>query len=164
MCHSSHVEDFVKGFYSKIGIVNPQQLNFRTIAERLGIHVFYWPEPSQALFLKDYAYIFLNENLTEQQIWQDFCHELAHVLLHSGHQGCMSPLFREYQENKANNFMYHACMPTFMLNQLEIKDYTQQTTVHLSELFHVEYEFALKRLKQYVHNKEFMRNQNGMRY
>lgn len=162
VCCSSHVEDFVKKFYSKIGIVEPQQLDFQTIAERLGIHVFYWTKPSEALFLKNYAYIFLNENLTEQQKWQDFCHEVAHVLLHAGNQSSMSPLFRDYQEWKANNFMYHACMPTFMLDQVKVKDYTPQTVIQLSVIFHVEYEFALKRLKQYIQNKSFMQDPHGV--
>lgn len=36
----------------------------------------------------------------------------------------MSPLFREYQENKANNFMYHACVPTFMLDEIEPRNLT----------------------------------------
>ena len=52
----------------------------------------------------------------------------------------MSPLFREYQERKANNFMYH--MPTFMVKDLQRYDFILQTV----ELFNVEYEFSLKLL------------------
>lgn len=103
--------------------------------------------------MKDHAYIFLNEQLTPQQLWQDFCHELAHVLLHIGHQGRMSLLFREYQEHKANNFMYHACMPSFMLDQLDLYDCTPLTVIQLQGLFNVEYDFAEKRLTQYISNK-----------
>jgi Zn-dependent peptidase ImmA (M78 family) len=73
---------------------------------------FFLPDKGQALFLKENAYRFLNEQLTHQQQWQDFCHELAHILLHTGHQGRMFSLFHEYQENKANHFMYHACVPS----------------------------------------------------
>lgn len=76
------MEDFVKEMYQRISILKPLQLNFRFIAAKLGIKVFYWKEQSQALFLKDYPYIFINEQLNEQQQWQDFGHELGHVLLH----------------------------------------------------------------------------------
>lgn len=150
----SHLEDFIKEFYFKMNIITPPLLDFREIAKNLGIKVFYWSETSQALYANDLPYIFLDESLTQQQQWQDFCHELAHVLLHTGDQFYMYPLFREYQEYKANNFMYHACMPTFMLDELQLCDYLPQTVVKLQELFNVEYEFALKRLTQYL-NKRF---------
>ncbi len=154
MKYYSHLEDYIKDFYTRIGITTPTLLDFREIAEKLGIKVFYWPDTSQALFAEEKPFIFLDESLTQQQQWQDFCHELAHVLLHSGDQFYMYTLFREYQEYKANNFMYHACMPTFMLDELQLYDYLPQTVVKLQELFNVEYEFALKRLTQYL-NKRF---------
>lgn len=153
----SYLEDFIKDFFSTMGIISPSLLNFQVIANNLGIKVFYWPDSSQALFTKEQPFIFLNESLNPQQQWQEFCHELAHVLLHTGDQFYMSPLFREYQENKANNFMYHACMPTFMLEELQLVDCTPQTVMKLQELFNVEYNFALKRLKQY-YNKQIFYN------
>lgn len=147
MNYSTHSEDFIKRLYQLIGIIRPQQLHFQLIATKLEILVFYWRDESQALFLKEEAYIFLNEQLTKQQQWQDFCHELAHVLLHTGHQGRMSPLFREYQENKANHFMYHACVPSFMLDEIEPYNLTVE---YVQEQFNVEYDFAFKRLEQYL--------------
>lgn len=152
--HYTHTEDYIKTFYFKMGISKPQELKFQTIAEQLGINVFYWSDTSQALFMGNKGFIFLNEQLSQQQQWQDFCHELAHVLLHSGHQGRMSPLFREYQENKANNFMYHACIPSFMLDELEQSDTSALTVQHVQQLFNVEYDFAVKRLEQYISNKQ----------
>ena len=62
----------------------------------------------------------------------------------------------KYQEYKANSFMYHACIPTFMLNELSINDYSSSTVLKVSKLFQVEYDFALKRLTQYIQNKHFM--------
>ena len=154
MNYTTHTEDFIKKLYNRMGILVPQQITFKTIAIRLGIQLFYWSDTSQALFLKEKAYIIINEQLSSQQQWQDFCHELAHVLLHSGHQGHMSPLFREYQENKANNFMYHACIPSFMLDELEQSDADALTIQYVQQLFNVEYDFALKRLEQYISNKQ----------
>jgi len=93
----SHTEDFIKDMYLRIGILKPQQLNQHQIARSLSIKLFYWGESSRALFLKDTPYIFINGRLTKQQQWQDFCHELSHVLMHSGHQAWLPPLFIEYQ-------------------------------------------------------------------
>lgn len=161
MKYYSHLEDYIKDFYTKIGITTPTLLDFRVIAKRIGIKVFYWPDSSQALFTKDKPFIFLNELLSKQQQWQEFGHELSHVLLHTGDQFYMSPLFREYQENKANNFMYHFCIPTFMLDELDLYHCTLSTVMQLQHLFNVEYEFALKRLTQYQNNR-IMLNQNNI--
>lgn len=147
MYNMSYTEDFVRNLYSKISILEPQQLDFRLIAARLGIKVFYWKEQSQALFFKDYPYILINNQLNEQQQWQDFGHELGHVLLHVGNQHKMSPSFREYQEYKANHFMYHACIPTFMLNKIKKEHLSVEFVM---KLFKVEQEFARARLIQYI--------------
>lgn len=157
MHYYSHLEDYIRDHYIKMGIVSPNLLDYREISIKIGIKVFYWPDSSQALFANEKPFIFLDETLSQQQKWQEFCHELAHVLLHTGDQFYMSPLFREYQEHKANNFMYHACIPTFMLEELQVYDYTKKTVLKIQELFNVEYEFALRRLKQY-YNKQIFYN------
>ncbi|TKI53617.1 ImmA/IrrE family metallo-endopeptidase [Lysinibacillus mangiferihumi] len=158
MFYTTHTENFLKILYNRMDIFKPQQLNFTLIASKLCIRIIYWSDESQALFTKDKAYIFLNEELTHQQQWQDFCHELGHVLLHTGNQQRMYPLFREYQEYKANNFMYHACIPSFMLDELEPSDLTVE---NVQQLFNVEFDFAFKRLEQYRSKKLHMLNWNS---
>ncbi|MGE7672939.1 ImmA/IrrE family metallo-endopeptidase [Lysinibacillus sp. NPDC094403] len=162
MHYHSHLEEYIKEFYTQMGIITPSLLDHEEISENSGIKVFYWSDSSQALFANEQPFIFLDETLSQQQQWQEFCHELAHVLLHTGDQFYMSPLFREYQEHKANNFMYHACMPTFMLKDLQLYDCTPYTVLNLQELFNVEYEFALKRLTQY-YNKRIMQKRHNIR-
>ncbi|HAU33157.1 MAG TPA: ImmA/IrrE family metallo-endopeptidase [Lysinibacillus sp.] len=162
MKNFSHLEDYIKDFYTKVEITTPALLDFRVIAKRVGIKVFCWPDSSQALFANGKPFIFLNKSCNKQQQWQEFCHELSHVLLHTGDQFFMSPLFREYQENKANNFMYHACIPTFMLDELGLNDCTPSTVIYLQKLFNVEYEFALKRLTQYLNNKIMLKWNNTL--
>lgn len=157
MMYTTQTEDFIQKLYNRIGISKPQKLDFQTIAMHLIIRLFYWSDKSQALFFKNHKYIFLNVQLTPQQQWQDFCHELGHVLLHTGNQKRMYPLFREYQEYKANNFMYHACVPSFMLDELEPSDLTVE---NVQRLFNVEYDFAFKRLEQYRSKKLLMLNWN----
>ncbi|WP_069510873.1 ImmA/IrrE family metallo-endopeptidase [Lysinibacillus sp. FSL M8-0337] len=151
--YSSHLDDFIKQFYIKMDILKPKQINFFKIADCLDIKIHYWDESSQAAFLKNSNFIFLNEHLSFQQQWQDFCHELAHVLFHTGHQGRMAHTWIEYQENKANNFMYHACIPSFMLDELNLYYNNSITAIQIQELFNVEYDFAVKRLTQYISNK-----------
>ena len=149
----TYIEDFVIALYLKIGIRKPHELSFKYIAEELGIKVFYWQESSQALFINNRSFILLNENSTVQQQWQDFCHELAHVLLHVGNQSKIKESFRQYQEAKANNFMYHAAVPSFMLDELNILNSCSATIHKVQKLFNVEYTFAEKRLQQYLSNK-----------
>lgn len=151
--HTTYIEDFIKEMYTRIGIKDPHQLRFQRIAEALGINVFYWHRTSQALFLKTQSFIFLNKSLSDTEQWQEFCHELGHVLQHIGDQNIMSRSWIEYQENKANNFMYHACIPSFMLDELNLYDNNSITAIQIQELFNVEYDFAVKRLTQYISNK-----------
>lgn len=154
MNYTTHTEDFVEELYLKIGINKPHQLNYKIIAHALGIKVFLAPYdgPSQALFVKNMPFIFLSRNLTSSQMWQDFCHELNHVLQHTGNQNYMLGSWVDYQEKKANTFMYHACMPTFMLDELTTND-PSPTIKELQLIFNVEYDFAVKRLTQYFNNK-----------
>ncbi|WP_431030016.1 ImmA/IrrE family metallo-endopeptidase [Lysinibacillus sp. LZ02] len=156
----TYTESYVKELYEKIGIFKPQQLDFQVIASRLGITTFYWKDPSQALFFNNRGYIMVDETLSPQQQWQDFTHELAHVLLHTGSQSRLPQTFIEYQEMKANHFMYHAAMPTFMLDQLGIRDLRDITIRKLQTLFNVEYDFAKKRLTNYIERQRDMLNWN----
>ena len=158
----TYTECYVKEMYEAIGIIHPEQLDFQTIAYRLSISVFYWQEPSQALFFKDRGYIMLDETLSLQQQWQDFTHELTHVLLHTGRQSRLPQTFIEYQEMKANHFMYHAAMPTFMLEQLQINSFSNMTIHKLQTLFNVEYDFATKRLQQYLNKRQSILNWNNV--
>lgn len=153
MYYTSHTEDLVKAFYTQIGVLKPEQLHHKAIAAKLGINIFYWDKPSQAIFYEDYACIFLNNHLTGPQQWQDFCHELCHVLFHCGKQKYIPESFRQYQEIKANQFMYHACIPTFMLTELNLFNATYESIKTVSHIFNVEFDFASKRLTQYVNNK-----------
>ncbi|MFJ8099349.1 ImmA/IrrE family metallo-endopeptidase [Lysinibacillus sp. NPDC096212] len=158
MSYKTHTEDFIENLYTRLGIFSPYQLDFREIAYRLDIQLYYWKNPSQALFLKGKVYIFLNEDLNEQEMWQDFCHELCHALWHSGSQKKMPYSWIEYQEWKADNFMLHACVPTFMLNKLELP-FNEEKAIHLiCEQFKVEEDVAYKRLHHYSYNHFYNRD------
>lgn len=150
----SHLEDYIKSFYTQMKIDSPELLDMKSIARQLEIKLFYWEEKSQAILYEDMSAIFIDCRSSPEMQWQDFMHELCHVLIHTGDQIYMSPLFREYQEFKANNFMYHACVPTFMLDNHNIYDNTLENARLIQELFHVEGKFAIKRLNQYLQNRQ----------
>lgn len=158
----SHLEDFVKKLYYQIDIFEPDNLSIKIISSSLDIKIFYWEEKSQAIIYDDMSAIFIDSRITPQIQWQDYCHELCHVLIHSGNQIHMPYLYREYQEFKANNFMYHAAIPTFMLNNLVLNDCTMENVRLIQQLFNVEEDFAMKRLNQYIQRKHSILNWNSL--
>ena len=50
--------------------------------------------------------------------------------------------FLEYQEWKASNFAYHACVPTFMLDRMDLPTNWRKAVWMIQETFHVDLEFA----------------------
>lgn len=147
MFNYTHLEDYIKNLYLKIGVDKPKQLNRHTIAPRLGITLYPFNGTSEAVYSNGRQYIFLNSNLTQQEQWTEFAHELCHILRHSGYQKKMARSFVEYQEWQADHFSYHFCVPTFMLDRL------RGITAHgIMNLFNVDYAFACRRLEMYKNN------------
>ncbi|WP_158582340.1 ImmA/IrrE family metallo-endopeptidase [Rummeliibacillus sp. POC4] len=148
----THLEDYIQHFYNQLDIHSPTQLNIDEIAQRLGISIFYWNEGSQALFINNSSFIFLNNMMLPNFKWQEFCHELGHVLLHAGDQIRLPYSFVEYQEFKANNFALHAAAPTFMIDELDLPNTYQEAVRLLQDTFHISLTFACKRLDHYINN------------
>lgn len=150
----SYLEEAIRKIYYHLGISTPGQIDEYVIAEKLGVEILFYDESSEALSHEGIHRIFLNEYLTKQQKWQDFSHELCHVLRHAGYQFDMPFLFRELQEWQADSFMYHFCVPTFMLVQLEMPQHMNEATWMIAEVFNVEVEFARKRLDMWLNKRE----------
>ncbi|MFX3673324.1 MAG: ImmA/IrrE family metallo-endopeptidase [Paenisporosarcina sp.] len=144
--HNSLLEDYIQKLYSKLNIYYPHQLNIETISTRLGLVVFYIPHKPMYIAGK----VFLDNRCLQQEQWQSFGHELCHALWHIGNQSLIPKLYRDYQENTANNFAQHACIPSFMLYQMDLPRNEKKAIWLLQETFHVDYEFAKKRLGQYL--------------
>lgn len=158
----THTEEYIKKLYLELGITKPQDLKINVLAAHFDITVFYWPEDSRALFAKKKAFILINEHLSMIQKRQDFFHEFSHVLMHAGSQRSLPKSFVEYQEFKANHFMYHAAIPTFMLDDLQINDATEFTIALIQQQFNVNYDFAYKRLTHYLNRKRDILNWNTL--
>lgn len=136
--HYSHLEDYIREFYQSIEITEPEQLDCADIAQKAGVK----------LYLSNFSFRYNNfiviKRSTKQQEWQTFGHEIGHYLWHAGNQLKMLPMFRDYQEWKANLFAYHFCVPTFMLEDLK-----EVTANVIMDKFNVESGFALRRLEMY---------------
>lgn len=149
MYHTSYLEDYIENLFKRLAIHHPDQLDKYSIGNKLNIGIYLVSGESEAFCSNERNYIFLNRNLNHIERWQDFGHELCHVLRHSGHQGKISPMFRELQEWQADNFMYHFCVPTFMLLRIRLPPEKQRAVSLIAETFQVEYQFAEKRLNRY---------------
>ncbi|MCG5104671.1 ImmA/IrrE family metallo-endopeptidase [Oceanobacillus alkalisoli] len=136
------LEDSVKYLYKDLGIYCPHQLDMMEIADYLGIKV-YFLDISSRVYKKE---IIIDSRLSPEQQWEDFGHELCHLLLQYGNQILhLNNLFLEYQERKANNFALHFCVPTFILLKYEIVNMNEG--IHfITKTFNVTERFAQKRL------------------
>lgn len=145
---TNSTEDYIHKLYRVIGILHPHQLNIDKIAAKLEIGIFYSPVESMNIGNA----IILDNRVSRKKQWQDFGHELCHVLWHAGNQIIMPMPYQVYQENKSNNFARHLCIPTFMLEQIQFTEYDRDHVWRIEEIFNVEKNFAEKRWEQYVRN------------
>lgn len=139
----TQIEDYIYKMYKSIGINCPTELDMLSIAKKLGVEIIY----------KKTVFSFNNEIVlikgTPRQEWVYFGHEICHYLRHSGSQLNMHPLFIELQEWQADNFMYHFCVPTFMLQRIRLPPDRNAATYLIVETFNVDYAFAEERLERY---------------
>ncbi|MFD2442894.1 ImmA/IrrE family metallo-endopeptidase [Bacillus sp. CGMCC 1.16607] len=142
------LEDFIKNLYHRSSIFVPSDICMMKIAGKLNLPVHYYDEKSEANFYKDKYRMFLDNRLSPPEQWEDFGHELCHVLRHYGDQSNMELLFYRLQEGQADNFMYHFCVPTFMLLDYHIANFmnVNDGTAFVSKTFNVTEKFAKERL------------------
>jgi len=141
----STLEAFIKKFYQDIGIYHPHQLDIESIAGRIGKNVNYYEGSSMYAFNQ----FFLNQDLIDSKLWEDFGHEMCHALWHSGNQRLLFPSFIQYQEWRANNFMYEFCVPEFMLRKFMSEPEDHPINI-IIENFRVSPEFARIRYERYM--------------
>lgn len=145
------LEEDIEGLYKEMGIYSPSDLDMYYIASELDIWIHYWDQESEMKCVNGLYSIILNDQLSRQEQWQDFGHETGHIIKHVGKQHELRKMFRVLQENQANNFMYHFCVPTFMLLNYEINEYAnfEDGVLFISENFNVTEEFSRTRLKHF---------------
>lgn len=146
----THLEDFIQNIYLKLNIQEPHQVDMYTISKSLNIGIHKIKDNSQALWFEGRHYIFLDSRLTSPEQFEEFGHELGHVLLHESSQQQITSNYQTYQEWKANLFALHFCIPTFMLQTLPNDMLNKH---NISELFGVTKEFADIRLEKYLNKR-----------
>ncbi|OES45850.1 ImmA/IrrE family metallo-endopeptidase [Domibacillus iocasae] len=145
----SHLEDFIENLYTNISITSPEQLDIELIARRLNIEVGYSHNKSKCAEIGGIMMILLNENVSRTEQWQEFAHEVCHLLRHTGNQTELPFPFVQLQEWQANTFALHFCIPTFMLQKLDLPFHKQLAITEVVQTFGVEYSFAEERLELY---------------
>ena len=144
----NNLEEYIQQLLNSIGIYHPHQLNLEDVSARLGIAVHFIPH--DAMYVN--GNLFLDNRISDAQQWQDFGHELCHAKWHEGDQALIDALMREYQEQKAESFSQHLCIPSFMLDKIILPKHENEAVWMIMETFGVERWFAEKRLQQYLRN------------
>ncbi|UOQ95548.1 ImmA/IrrE family metallo-endopeptidase [Halobacillus shinanisalinarum] len=147
MYHYTPLESYMREFLLFLSIQTPNQLTIDHIMERLNIHVHYWNDKSEAMIYKGKKRMFINKQLSNEERWQIFGHELCHIMMHHGSQFNMPASFLAYQEWKADNFALHVCVPTFMLLQMDLPFRKPQAIYEVASTFGVTPQFASRRLE-----------------
>ncbi len=140
----NNTEKYIHHLYRSINVTSYEQLSIDRVSVFLDIDVVYWEYSSTIANCKDKYRVFINEGLDCRQQWQVFGHEMAHFCWHGGSSRYLLQMYLKYQEDKADYFAYHFCVPTFML--MELKGVTAYDVMNL---FNVEFDFALRRLEMY---------------
>ncbi|MGG0511546.1 ImmA/IrrE family metallo-endopeptidase [Bacillus pseudomycoides] len=144
--YTTQIEDYIEKLYNSLSINTPEQLDIITIAKKLNIWIHFAPFGSRAICRGNLPSIIIDNRKSSYQQWEDFSHELCHVLFHTGNQIYVPKLFLDYQETKAKNFMLHFCVPTFMLRSLDFPETRKETIYLISKTFNVSSEVAEQRL------------------
>ena len=139
-------DETVKKIYSSINLSHPDHLSPILIAESLNIELAYLPVNSMRINRN----IYLDDRLSTEEQWEQFGHELCHVLWHPDNQLHLTQSFIDMQERQANNFALYACIPTDMLMRMEMPPDRCHAIHRMMETFHVTRPFAERRLDLHI--------------
>jgi Zn-dependent peptidase ImmA (M78 family) len=141
------LEEEIKKMYFSWGIRNPYQIDLYKIAEKLDVWIHIVDYESQSIERADGLFsVVLDIYKSEPEQWEDFGHELAHILYHAGNQLHMTDSFVEFQEIKANNFALQFCIPSFMILESGLPHSWNEAILFMMETFNVTENFARKKL------------------
>ncbi|MEH7493597.1 ImmA/IrrE family metallo-endopeptidase [Neobacillus niacini] len=146
------IEDYVEKLYRHLSINVPEEIDMIDIAAKLNIWLYFENLGSRAIERNGTYTIFIDKRISCQEQWQDFGHELCHALIHSGNQLQLPRDFISFQEYKARNFAFHFCVPTFMLEKLELPKMKKEAIELIAITFNVTRDFAKKRMERWIVN------------
>ncbi|MDM5297590.1 ImmA/IrrE family metallo-endopeptidase [Bacillus pumilus] len=156
----THLEEEIKRLYTQLHLSGPAYVDMQRIASDCNVWIHYEDTGSMMIQHQGLFSIILNRSLSSEEQWEDFAHELCHVLKHTGNHFNMHKLFRELQEFQAKQFMYHFCVPTFMLLQMKLPHLRDHAIQQIAQTFHVTWAFAERRLALFEQRGLGIRFQN----
>lgn len=113
---------WVTKLYKSMQIYTPEDINERSIAKQLKIHLTYSERRCYARDEGRFKLINLNKEMQPHEQREVFFHELCHILRHAGCQYKSMPhAFRELQEWDAAHFTRYAAIPFHMLQYIDFK-------------------------------------------
>ncbi|WEA46855.1 ImmA/IrrE family metallo-endopeptidase [Priestia aryabhattai] len=151
--YTSLLEDWIEQLYQQIGIYHPEQLDYRSIAKKLNIKLKF-TDMSSRLFKGS---IIIDSRLTPEEQFEDFAHEACHSLRHAGNHMIINDLFLDLQEFQAKHFIFHFCVPTFMLRNLNFHRSRKETIYLIANTFGVTNSLAERRLELYENKINYQR-------
>lgn len=153
----NRTERYIYTLLTSVSINHPDQLNIDNLSIAFNLPVIYWEFGSELARYRDRYRMFINQNQSKQEQWQDFCHEFKHYDGHFGNQDDKMPtLFYRFQEDQANYFAYHLAIPTFMLQRIRLPPDLNSEILFISDIFNVEPDFAARRLEM-LKNKQLQK-------
>ncbi|GEL76561.1 ImmA/IrrE family metallo-endopeptidase [Tenuibacillus multivorans] len=150
------LESWVSRFYRLNGLLIPEDLQPKEIAERIGIMYIEEPRASYSVEQDNFKLINVNENLNDYEKREHFYHELCHILRHYGNQMMMPKAFRELQEWDARHFTLYASIPFHMLHNYKFKD--EKISENLAIDFNVPHHIAKERVSRILRNAIIKKN------
>lgn len=143
------VEQWINALYAQHDILSTDHLNIETLALRMNTWVYYKPISSRCIDRGGGMYsVVIDSRLDKKSQWEDFLHELCHILRHTGNQHELPPLLVDWQEDHADAFMLYASIPIYMVRQMDLPEHRQEIIDFLATEFTVTHQLAERRLGQ----------------
>jgi hypothetical protein len=146
--HLTPLEQWIEALYQQHDIVSPEQLQITEISAKLNIWVYFMDMGSMAVEKNGLFSVNIDRRLSAKEQWEDFLHELCHILRHSGDQMAMPAPLLNWQEKDAANFQLYAALPFSMIKGLKLPERQGEIIELLAEEFRVTHRLAADRLEQ----------------
>jgi len=142
------LEGWIERLYAQHEITDTEHLTISHLSAKLGIWTYYMDMNSMAIEHEGMVSINVDRRLSAKEQWEDFLHEVCHVLRHSGNQMIMPEPYTDWQEQDAAAFQLYAALPFSMIQRLPLPERISEVIEVLSEEFQVTYKLAKARLEQ----------------
>lgn len=137
-------EDVVNNELIKRGIDNISRLNIRDLSDAFGITLFFWNCSPRIIKHSGAYYCVLDAKKPDVLQYEDFLHEICHVIFDDELRVTNNTKQFNYRECKVDYLVPLIAIPKFALCEL----HNYQTIEELATVFNVSYELAYKRIKR----------------